>query len=114
MNGFRMNEREQEDLKVKSQPINVKYANGTEGARVILMVIGGCLPVRSAKGMEWKYDDYLCACWTKVKKINNKLINNQIYTPRIWDLKSQSRVCKLRQTTVDNRRYSDTEYNKIE
>ena len=37
----------------------------------------------------------------------------QVYTPRIWDFKSQSRVCKLKQTTVDNRRYSDTEYNKI-
>ena len=38
----------------------------------------------------------------------------QVYTPRIWDCKSESRVCKLKQTTVDNRKYSDTEYNEID
>ena len=38
----------------------------------------------------------------------------QVYTPRICDFKSQSMVCKLKQTTVDNRRYSDTEYNEID
>ena len=42
------------------------------------------------------------------------IIMYQVYTPCIWDCKSQLRVCKLKQTTVDNRRYSDTEYNKIE
>ena len=31
-----------------------------------LMVRGGCLPVRGSKGMEWKYDDDLCVCGTKV------------------------------------------------
>ena len=37
-----------------------KYANGSVGARVRLMVRGGCLPARGSKGMEWKYDDDLC------------------------------------------------------
>ena len=27
-----------------------------------LMVMGGCFPVRGSKGMECKYDDYLCVC----------------------------------------------------
>ena len=31
---------------------NEKYANGSVGARVRLMVRGGCLPVRGYKGME--------------------------------------------------------------
>ena len=45
---------------------NEKYANGGVGARVRLMVRGGCLPVSgSIKGMEWKYDDGLCVCGTK-------------------------------------------------
>ena len=41
---------------------NEKYANDSVGARVRLMVRGGCLPVRGSKGMEWKYDDDLCVC----------------------------------------------------
>ena len=53
-NGFGMIEREQQYLQVKCQPINKKYANGSVGARVILIVRGGCLPVRSSKRMEWK------------------------------------------------------------
>ena len=36
--------------------------NGSVGARVILMVRGGCPPVRGYKGMEWKYDDDLSLC----------------------------------------------------
>ena len=48
---------------MKSQPKNEKYANGSVGARVRLMVRGGCLPVRGSKGME--YDDDLCVCGTK-------------------------------------------------
>ena len=47
---------------MKSQPKNEKYANGSVGARLRLMVRGGCLPVRGSKGMEWKYDDDLCVC----------------------------------------------------
>ena len=51
-NGFGMNEREQQDVQVKSQPRNEKYANGSVGARVRLMVRGSCLPVRGFNGME--------------------------------------------------------------
>ena len=49
---FRKNDREQEYLKVKSQPKNKKCANLCVGAKVRLMVRGGCLPVRGSKGME--------------------------------------------------------------
>ena len=59
---FRINEREQQYVYMKSQPKNEKYANGSVGARVRLMVRGGCLPVRGSKGMDWKYDDDLCVC----------------------------------------------------
>ena len=44
---------------------NDKYAHGSVGARVRLMVRGGCQPVRGSKGMEWKYDDDLCVWGTK-------------------------------------------------
>ena len=44
-NGFGINEREQQYVHMKSQPKNEKYANGSVGARVRLMVRGGCLPV---------------------------------------------------------------------
>ena len=40
------------------------------GARVRLMVRGGCLPVRGSKGMECKYDDELCDCGTKETEIH--------------------------------------------
>ena len=34
-----------------------------------LIVRGGFLPVRGSKGMEWKYDDDLCACvWDKINR----------------------------------------------
>ena len=58
-NGFCINEREQQYVHIKSQPKNEKCANGSEGARLRLMVRGGCLPVRGSKGMTWKYD-YVC------------------------------------------------------
>ena len=50
-NGYGINEREQY-VHMKSQPKNEKYANGSVGARVRLIVRGGCLPVRGSKGME--------------------------------------------------------------
>ena len=62
MNGFGINDREQEYLKVKGQTKNDKYANSSVGARVRLMVMGGCLAVRGFKGMKWKYADDLCEC----------------------------------------------------
>ena len=61
-NGFGINEREQQYVHMKSQPRNEKYANGSVGARVRLLVRGGCVPVRGSKGMEWKYDDDFCVC----------------------------------------------------
>ena len=63
-------EREQQYVHMKSQPKNEKYANGSVGARVRLMVRGGCLPVRGSKGMDWKYDDDLCVCGTKETEIH--------------------------------------------
>ena len=62
--------RKQRYLKVKSQPKNKKYGNGSVGARVILIVRGRCMPVRSSKGTEWKCDDDLCACGTKETDIH--------------------------------------------
>ena len=62
---FRINEREQQYVYMKSQPKNEKYANGSVGARVRLMVRGGCLPVRGSKGMDWKYDDESLCVWDK-------------------------------------------------
>ena len=53
---------------MKNQPKNENYANGSVGARVRLMVRGGCLPVRGLK--EWKYDDDLCVCGTKETEIH--------------------------------------------
>ena len=35
------------------------------------------------------------------------IIMYEVYTPRIWDCKSRSGVCKLKQITVDNRKYSN-------
>ena len=69
-NGFGINERELQYVHMKSQPKNEKYANGSVGARVRLMVRGGCLPVRGSKGMDWKYDDDLCVCGTKETEIH--------------------------------------------
>ena len=70
MNSFGINDKEQEYLNVKSQPNNEKYANGSVGARVRLIVRGGCLPVRGFKGMELTYDDDLCECGTKKPEIH--------------------------------------------
>ena len=41
-------------------PRNESFADGSVGARVRLMVRGGCLPVRESERMTWKYDD--CSC----------------------------------------------------
>ena len=55
---------------MKSRPRNEKYAIGSMGARGILMVRGGCLPVRACKGKEWKHDDDLCVCGTRKTEIH--------------------------------------------
>ena len=39
-------------VQMKSQPKNEKYATGSVGARVRLIVRGCSLPVRGSKGME--------------------------------------------------------------
>ena len=36
--------------------------NGSVGARVKLMVRGGCLQVRGSGRMTWKYQDDTCGC----------------------------------------------------
>ena len=41
---------------MKVAPGYVKYADGTVGASVTMMVIGGCLPVRTNANMNWKYE----------------------------------------------------------
>ena len=60
-----MNDREQGYLKVKSQPQNEKCANGRMGARVRLIVRGGCLPVRCFKG---KNGNMLMICEYECRK----------------------------------------------
>ena len=32
------------------------------GAKVRMLVRGGCLPVRGSETMKWKYQDDLCGC----------------------------------------------------
>ena len=41
---------------------DTSFADGNVGARVRLMVRGGCLPVRGSDRMTWKYDDDKCRC----------------------------------------------------
>ena len=65
-NGFGVNEREQQYVHMKR---NMQMALWV-GARVRLMVRGGCLPVRGSKGMDWKYDDDLCVCGTNETEIH--------------------------------------------
>ena len=48
----------------------IRTENGSMGARVRIMVRGGCLPVRGSKGMEWKYDDDLWVCGTRETEIH--------------------------------------------
>ena len=71
---FGIDEREQEYIQVKRQPRKREYVNGSLGARVRLMVRGGCLPVRGYKGMEWQYDDDWCACETKETEMHVFLV----------------------------------------
>ena len=51
-NGFGINDIKQHYVHMKSQQKNEKYANGSVGARVRLMVRGGRLPARGSKGIE--------------------------------------------------------------
>ena len=42
-------------VQMKESPRNESFADGSVGARVRLMVRGGCLPVRGSERMTWKY-----------------------------------------------------------
>ena len=55
--GFNDTERENEYVRMKERP---SFTDGSVGARVQLMVRGGCLPVRGSERMTWKYDDCMC------------------------------------------------------
>ena len=46
----------------EKKPINDRFADGSVGARVRLIVIGGCLHIKGSKRMAWKYDDDCCGC----------------------------------------------------
>ena len=52
--GFNETEREKEYVKMKRCPRNESFADGSVGARVSLMMRGGCLPVRGSERMAWK------------------------------------------------------------
>ena len=47
----------------KQCPKNEKYVDGNVGTLVIMMVSGGCLPVRGSTRMSWKCDDYELCVW---------------------------------------------------
>ena len=49
-------------MKMKRCPMNERFADGSVGARVRLMVRGGCLPVRRSERVAWKYDNDCCGC----------------------------------------------------
>ena len=59
--GFNDTEREKEYVQMKESPLNESFADGSVGAKVRLMVRGGCLLVRGSERMTWKYDDW-CGC----------------------------------------------------
>ena len=61
-NGFNDTEREKEYVETKRCPRNESFTDGSVGARVRLMVRGGCLPVRGSERMAWKYEDECCGC----------------------------------------------------
>ena len=61
-NGFNDTEREREYVEMKRCPRKESFADGSIGARVRLMVRGGCQPVRGSERMACKYDDDCCGC----------------------------------------------------
>ena len=54
-NGFGINKREKQNVHMKRQPKNEKYANNSVGARVRLMVRGGCLNNNNKCGLYTTY-----------------------------------------------------------
>ena len=49
-------------MEMKRFPRNESFADGSVGARVRLMVMGGCLPVKGSERMAWKYEADCCGC----------------------------------------------------
>ena len=76
---------------MESQPTVEKYVNGSVGARVRLMVRGGCLPVRGSI-KEWKYDDDRCLCGRIETEIHVCFLKYKCYAMarrrwmRTWDV----------------------------
>ena len=59
-NGFNDTERKKGYVEMKRCPRNERFADGSVGAKVRLMVRGGCLPVRGSERMAWMYGG--CGC----------------------------------------------------
>ena len=60
--GFKDIEREHEYVKMKKCHGRERFSDGSVGAKVRLMVSGGCLPASGSETMKWKYQDDLCGC----------------------------------------------------
>ena len=65
---FNDTEREKEYEEMKRCPRNESFADGRVGARVRLMVRGGCLPVRRSEMMAWKYDDIVVGAFKSIQR----------------------------------------------
>ena len=59
---FNDTERKKEYVEMKRYPRNESFADGSVGARVRMMVRGGCLLVRGNEMKAWKYGDDCCWC----------------------------------------------------
>ena len=59
--GFQNTEREKEYV-MKECHRRERFSDGSVGAKVRLMVKGGCLPIRGSETMKWKYQDDMCGC----------------------------------------------------
>ena len=49
-------------MRLKECPRRESFSGDSVGAKVRLMVRGGCLPVRGSDTINWKYQDALCGC----------------------------------------------------
>ena len=78
-NGFNNAEREKEYARMKESPRNESFADGSVGARVRLMVRGGCLPVRGSERITWKYDACRCGCGIIVETEMHVLFECTLY-----------------------------------
>ena len=70
--------REREYMEKKSQPRYEKYVREIMGARVRLMLRGGCLQVRGDEKMRWKYECDKCVCG-EVESETHVLFNCEQY-----------------------------------